>query len=148
MQGALSTLLLLPTPCLCSRPFKIGSWVFWSFGIFWSRICPNHECTWLFLVPFGLGGFLCVCVCILLLEASCVQVRALQPCLRGSQVPACLPSSVAGLEQGPKRLPQPGAGGPGSRRAVGAPSRLRRGTGFGPSAWKGDASSETRSRVS
>ena len=143
----LSTLLLLPTPCLCSRPFKIGSWVFWSFGIFWSRICPSHECTWSILVPYSFGGFVCVCLCILLLEPSCVQVQALQPCLRGSQVPACLPSSVAGLEQGPKRLPQPGAGGPGSRRPS-VHHRPRRGTGFRPSAWKGDASSEARNRAS
>ena len=84
----------------------------------------------------------------LLLEESCVQVQARQPCLRGPQVPACLPTSVAGIEKGLKRLPQPGAGGPGSRRAVGAPSRQRRNTALGQSAWKGDASGETRNRAS
>ena len=54
-----STLLLLPTPGFSSRFFRSGSWVFWSFCIFWSRICPNCVCTQLFLVACNFFVFCC-----------------------------------------------------------------------------------------
>lgn len=47
----LSILLLLLTPCFCSRLCKSGSWVFVSVS-FGSRICPNCVACSYFLVPY------------------------------------------------------------------------------------------------
>ena len=53
-------------PCFCSwhrvfrsRLFRSGSWVFWSFCILLSIICPNCTCTQLFLVPYSFFVFCC-----------------------------------------------------------------------------------------
>ena len=67
----LSTLLLLLTPCFCSRLFRSGSWILVSLYLL-SRICPNCTCSVIFSLIFSL--------CILLLEERFVQVQTLQHC--------------------------------------------------------------------
>ena len=64
-------------PCLCSRLFRSGSWVFWSFCIFLSIICPSCACTQLFLVPFS---FFVIC-------SLRRHLSRCKHCSRGSQVP-------------------------------------------------------------
>ena len=67
----LSTLLLLLTPCFCSRLFRSGSWILVSLYLL-SSICPNCTCSVIFSLIFSL--------CILLLEERFVQVQTLQHC--------------------------------------------------------------------
>ena len=68
--GDISILLLLPTPCFCSWPFRR------PFCILLSVICPSGTCTKLFLAPYSLFVFC---------RSRCKH------CGRGSrsQVPAC-----------------------------------------------------------
>lgn len=54
----LSTLLLLLTPCFCSRFFRSGSWVLVSLYLL-PRICPNCTCSQLFLVSYFPFVFCC-----------------------------------------------------------------------------------------
>ena len=55
--GMRCTLLLLPTPCFCSRLFRSGRW---GFGLILSpRICPDCTCMHLFLVPYSFFVFCC-----------------------------------------------------------------------------------------
>ena len=49
--GDISILLLLPTPCFCSWPFRR------HFCILLSIICPSGTCTKLFLAPYSLFVF-------------------------------------------------------------------------------------------
>ena len=58
--GVLSTLLLLPAPCFCSRLFRSGSWVFLVFLYLLSRICPSCLCMPLFLAPYSFLAFCCL----------------------------------------------------------------------------------------
>ena len=56
--GMCSTLLLLPTPCFCSRLFKSGRWVFLvSLNLLGLEFAP--ACTQLFLVPYSFFVFWC-----------------------------------------------------------------------------------------
>ena len=57
--GVLSTLLLLPAPCFCSRLLSL-SWVFWVSFRLLSRIRPNCSCMPLFLAPFSFLVFCCL----------------------------------------------------------------------------------------
>ena len=59
--GMHSTLLLLPTPCLCSLLFRSG---IWAFCIFLSIICPSCSCGQLFLVPYSFFVFCCSRRCV------------------------------------------------------------------------------------
>lgn len=98
-------------------------------------MAPNHRaCTQLFLVPYG---FLVFFFHILLLEESCVQVQARQP--QPPRAPGPSLSSHLGRwhREGTEKAAPARRWGPGSRRAVGAPSRQRRPTALGQSAWKG-----------
>ena len=61
------------------QKWQIGVF-FWSFWIFWSRICPNCACIQLFLVPYSFFVFGC-------LRRNLSRCKH---CSKGSQVPACL----------------------------------------------------------
>ena len=57
--GMHSTLHLLPTLHFCSWLLRNGSWIFFPFLSFWSRICPNGARTQLFFVPYSFCVFCC-----------------------------------------------------------------------------------------
>ena len=71
-------------PCFCSQHLRSGSWVFWSFCILLSIICPSCACMQSFLVPYSFFVF----CCLRRLLSRCKH------CGKGFQVPACLNCSI------------------------------------------------------
>ena len=53
------TLFLLSNPCFCSWLFRNDSWDFLVFLYLLSEICPDCNCTQLFLLPSSLFVFWC-----------------------------------------------------------------------------------------
>ena len=88
-------LLLLLTPCFSSRPFKNGSWGFWSLCIFCTEFTLTEACVQSLLNPYSFFFFFLnfvpqgeVCP-----PASCAALK------QRSQVPTCLKSTFTSKTQ-------------------------------------------------